>query len=138
MPLLAGFFTCLCESALAAADFAALVALGFLIVLEAALAAFFEVTFLGALVWESALPAALFALADAVLERTVLDALFAALGRVTFLVAIYISIFDGRIGITANYKATGSITPWHLFTGLSARRMCLLPAKTTAWVFIVI
>ena len=42
------------------------------------------------------------------------------------------------LNITANYKATGSITPWRLFTGLSAKRMCLLPAKTTAWLFIVI
>ncbi len=56
---------------------------------EAAQAAFFKVTFFGALVWEKALPAEVFTLDPVDLLRRVFDALLAVLGLVTFDLAIF-------------------------------------------------
>ena len=74
----------LCDNALPAADFDALLVRLSRKTDDAELAAFFEVTLLGAFVWERALPAAVFDLPPVLLLRRVLEALFAALGRVTF------------------------------------------------------
>ena len=83
VPDLADDFTTRWDNALPAADFAALDAFGFFSVLDAALAAPFEVTFLGDLAWDKALPAALLDALVAVFDRMVLDALLAAFGFVT-------------------------------------------------------
>ncbi len=61
---------------------------------DAALAAFLEVTFFGALVCDNALPADALDLAPVLLFRSVFDAFFAALGLVTLDFAIELfSIF---------------------------------------------
>lgn len=56
--------------------------------LDATLAALFEVTFFGALVWDRALPEAVLDLVQVFLLRRVFEALPAALGRVTLGLAI--------------------------------------------------
>lgn len=84
-PVFADCFTLLVlwDSALPAADFAALEALGFFNTFEAVLAAFFDVTLDGLLVCDKALPAAvLLFFDDEVLS--VFDAFLAAFEPVTF------------------------------------------------------
>jgi hypothetical protein len=79
----------LCANALPAALFESLLVLPSLKVFDAAVAAFDDVTFAGALVCDSALPAAVFDF-EAVLELVnVFDALEAALEPVTFDFAIF-------------------------------------------------
>jgi len=56
---------------------------------DAALAAFFEVSLLGAFVWDKALPAADLDFRPVDLFRSVFDALLAAFGLVTFDFAIF-------------------------------------------------
>jgi len=76
------FFLPACESALPAADFEAALVRPSRITLEAALAAFDEVVFLGASVCESALPAAAFDLEPVEPLCSVFDALDAAFAPV--------------------------------------------------------
>ena len=75
---------------LPAADFDFLLVLPSRRTLDAALAALFEVTFLGAFVWDRALPAEVLDFDPVDLLRSVLDALLAAFGLVTFDFAIFI------------------------------------------------
>jgi hypothetical protein len=95
-----------CDSALAAADFEAALVRPSLITLDAALAAFGEVIFAGALVCESALPAVRdFAPVD--LLVSVFDAFDAALPPVVFPLAMAIS----QIGwIPPQSEGVGSVT----------------------------
>ena len=73
---------------LPAADFDALLVLPSRKTFDAALAAFFEVTLLGAFVCDKALPAAVLDLRPVDLLLSVFDALLAAFGLVTFDFAI--------------------------------------------------
>ncbi len=73
---------------LPAADFDALLVLRSRNTFDAALAAFSDVTRLGAFVWDNALPAAVLDLRPVDLLRSVFDALLAAFGLVTFDFAI--------------------------------------------------
>ena len=75
---------------LPAADFDALLVLPSRRTFDAALAALFEVTLLGAFVWDKALPAAVLDLRPVNLLRSVFDALLAAFGLVTFDFAIFL------------------------------------------------
>lgn len=77
------------EMALPAADFDVLLVRPSLRTDEAALAAFFEVTFFGLFVWDKALPAEVFDFAPVDLLLSVEDAFFAALGLVTLDFAIF-------------------------------------------------
>jgi len=92
------FLDGLWERALPAADFDFLLVLPSRRTLEAELAAFFEVTFFGALVCDNALPEAAFDLLPVFLLRRVFEAFLAALGRVTLDLAILSSpnIFKGE------------------------------------------
>lgn len=92
----------LCERALPAADFDFLLVLPSRRTLEAALAAFLEVTFFGALVWDRVLPEAVFDLLPVFLFRRVFEALLAALGRVTLDLAILSSPILLRVKEGAN------------------------------------
>jgi hypothetical protein len=78
-----------CASALPAADFDVLLVRLFLRTDDAALAAFFDVTFRGALVWDNALPAAVLDLEPVDLLLRVEDAFLAAFGLVTLDFAIW-------------------------------------------------
>ncbi len=82
------FEACLCDSALPAADFEALLVLPSLSVFDAAVAARAEVVFLGALVCASALAAAVFDALPVDLLVNVFDAFDAALDPVTLLCAM--------------------------------------------------
>ena len=91
--------------ALPAADFDALLVLPSRKTFDAALAAFFEVTLLGAFVWDKALPAAVLDLEPVDLLRSVFDALLAAFGLVTldFAIFLFSYFFLGlREGATKN------------------------------------
>lgn len=74
---------------LPAADFDALLVLPSRKTFDAALAALFEVTLLGAFVWDKALPAAVLDLRPVDLLLSVFDAFLAAFGLVTFDFAIF-------------------------------------------------
>ena len=84
-------FDGLCDRALPAADLDFSPVLPSRRTLDAALAAFFEVTLFGALVWDKALPAAVLDFDPVDLLRRDCDALLAAFGRVTFDFAIFFS-----------------------------------------------
>jgi len=81
----------LCDNALPVADFDALLVRPSRKTDDAELAAFAEVTRLGAFVWESALPAAVFDFVPVLPLLRVLEALLAALGLVTFDFAMIIT-----------------------------------------------
>jgi len=82
-------FEVLCAKALPAAAFEALLVLLSLSTAEAALPAFLDVTFLGALVCDNVLPAAVLDLDPVDLLLRVEDAFCAAFGLVTFDLVIF-------------------------------------------------
>ena len=82
------FFDAFWDKALPAADFDALLDLPSWSTFDAAVAAFAEVCFLGALFWDSALPAAVLDFEPVDLLVNVFEALLAAFLLVTFLFAM--------------------------------------------------
>lgn len=91
---------------------------------EAARAAFFEVTFFGALVWERALPAEVFDLDPVDLLRRVFDALPAAFGLVTLDFAISLPpFFHFNLNNNAKKRIVNSIIKFNF--NMFVKQTCL-------------
>ena len=87
-------FACFCDSALAAADFEALLVRPSVRTLDATLATFAEVALFGAWTWDNALAAAVLDLEPVLAELSVLEAAEAAFVPVVFVLAILPSKYN--------------------------------------------
>lgn len=97
MPVFLEDFTVRCESALPAADLDVLLVRASRRTFDAALAAFFDVTLVGALRWDRALPPAVFDFAPVDFARSVFEAAVAARFLVTRCFAIVWHLLHGIV-----------------------------------------